>query len=378
MSDTTKIYAECMVQIRQRIDLACSLVASVRLKKRESFDSTELIFVQFRKSLELIALASLTAHKDQYSAVHANFGMHWKAKAMLNSVEALNPAFYPVGLAAPVRQPNGTRHFELAAGPTLTKDEFVVLYEASSEILHARNPFSPKDPTIHITYSVDDWVARIRNLLTWHSISLINGDVWVVHVPASGPVHVYPSTPTASGTDVSLEIEAPTNDYAVDICTPADLSSDEIGECIALVNRGGAIQNHATIKRRLPRSHALAIVRSGGRIIAVGAIKNNEPLYADKISSRSRHSFSHDIPELGYVARDPAHRNNAFAPRIVAALVAAHPSSLWAATDREGMKAALLASGFVRRGQEWDGGRGRLSLWFRDHAVDNDSPSSTP
>src|ERR1035437_3686805 len=81
---------------------------------RQVFDEVfdiELIFVQFRKVLELIAFSSLTANKDKYSVAYANFGVHWKAKSMLQAVGKLNPNFYPVPLGPPELLPNRTKLF---------------------------------------------------------------------------------------------------------------------------------------------------------------------------------------------------------------------------------------------------------------------------
>jgi len=78
--------------------------------------------------------------------------------------------------------------------------EFEQLYDVCGEILHMRNPFSTKDPTTNIGYSVDEWVARIERLLAWHSVQLLDGQRWVCHIPAEGPVHVTTGTPLPEGT----------------------------------------------------------------------------------------------------------------------------------------------------------------------------------
>ena len=39
----------------------------------------ELMLLQLRMSLELIAFSSLTANKHKYAAVHAGFETHWRA-----------------------------------------------------------------------------------------------------------------------------------------------------------------------------------------------------------------------------------------------------------------------------------------------------------
>lgn len=79
----------------------------------------------------------------------------------------------------------------------MTKAAFVRLYGSCGKILHARNPFSSTDPVTQIGHSIDEWANRIENLLRWHLMNLLDSGKWVVNVPASGPVHVFPAEPTA-------------------------------------------------------------------------------------------------------------------------------------------------------------------------------------
>lgn len=63
----------------------------------------------------------------------------------------------------------------------MTPPEFAALYDAASDLMHTRNPFSNKDPTIELYYPVQEWVKRIRRLLGWHFMHLLSGDRWIVH-----------------------------------------------------------------------------------------------------------------------------------------------------------------------------------------------------
>src|ERR1700731_738919 len=55
----------------------------------------ELVFLQLRKILELLAFASLTANREKYAAAHKKFATFWRAKDMLQDLEKVNPDFYP-------------------------------------------------------------------------------------------------------------------------------------------------------------------------------------------------------------------------------------------------------------------------------------------
>jgi hypothetical protein len=190
-------YCNCMVQIRQRTGLVQSLLNRTITTGEEVFD-IELIFIQFRKVLELIAFSSLTANKDKYSAAHANFAVHWKAKSMLQAVAKLNPSFYPVPLGPPELLPNRTKRFTPLAEGFLTKDDFEFLYDKSSEVLHARNPFATKDPVIQIRYSAAHWIVRIQTLLAFHNVELVDESRWMVEIPNDGPIKLWPAVPTDS------------------------------------------------------------------------------------------------------------------------------------------------------------------------------------
>jgi hypothetical protein len=139
------VYCKCMANIRKRVDLAWSIVNLKITTGQQGFDA-ELVFVQFRKILELIAFSSLTANKEIYAIARANFSKHWKAKLMLDAVGKLNRNFYPLPLSLPETLPNGVKNMTPLAEDFLTKDDFEFLYDESSEALHERNPFSTTDP----------------------------------------------------------------------------------------------------------------------------------------------------------------------------------------------------------------------------------------
>jgi hypothetical protein len=151
----------------------------------------ELVCVQFRKVLELIAFSSLCANKQKYAEAHKNFGEHWRAKNMLDVIRKLNEDFYP----APVivgPSPNPAVKFHLADSKEafLTESEFVELYDLSSDVLHMRNPFSTRNPMVTSRHTVGQWVQRIQNLLKSHMIRLVDRDrVWIVTIPAQGEIH---------------------------------------------------------------------------------------------------------------------------------------------------------------------------------------------
>lgn len=191
------VYVKCLDKVRNRIAAIKWLVATTRHFKSDSYLLAEGVFLQFRKILELIAYSSLSAHRERYAESYKNFENHWRAKAMLDSVEKLNPDFYPIALLAPIQTGENSWNFPGYQETALTRADFEKLYDACGEILHMRNPFSTKNHVTDIGYSVDEWVLRLEKLLNWHSVLLLDGGRWLCHMPPDGQgnVHVYPGVP---------------------------------------------------------------------------------------------------------------------------------------------------------------------------------------
>ena len=106
---------------------------------------------------------------------------------MLDEMEAINPDFFPIPLQEPRIHSPGRKHFERVLDGFLTRDEMVFLYDGSSGVLHARNPYSTKPKTINVKYTIQEWVSRFQKLLTLHVVRLPNGDAWLTAIPAPVP-----------------------------------------------------------------------------------------------------------------------------------------------------------------------------------------------
>jgi hypothetical protein len=187
-------YCNYMEELKHRVSLVRSLMTRSVSTGYPAFD-TEMVFLQFRKILELVAFASLIANKDVYSAAYQEFASHWNARKMLGYLEKVNPDFYPVALEPFTPTADGVKHFPRAADGFLTQDEFVTLYKICGKLLHARNPFTTEEPVIQIGYSVGEWVSRIQKLLSIHVITLVSGNRWVIYIPREGKIQGCAATP---------------------------------------------------------------------------------------------------------------------------------------------------------------------------------------
>jgi hypothetical protein len=108
---------------------------------------------------------------------------------MLGFIEKVNANFYPIPLKEPQEISPGGKHFDRIETGYLTKSDFEALYDGCAEVLHCRNPYAPGDPTINITHPVEEWLRRIKTLLAWHFVQLVDTPgLWVIKVPNDGPV----------------------------------------------------------------------------------------------------------------------------------------------------------------------------------------------
>ena len=135
-------YAWCLHSIKLRIDFLGQLLAGkkVGVSTNHLLPDVEVSAVQLRKSLELIAMASITANETEYKAVHDAFKKHWNAKYIVRDIERINPDFYP----KPFIQKDDESGRKVDLEPKtdyLTKEKFIDLYEWCGGRLHALNPY---------------------------------------------------------------------------------------------------------------------------------------------------------------------------------------------------------------------------------------------
>jgi hypothetical protein len=190
--DDAAVYCTCMEKVRERINVVQTIAARKITTTYDVLD-IELCFVQFRKALELIAFASLAANREKYAEAHANFGVHCRAKDMLKVLDKINPDFYPVPLGEPRAEGSGLWHFPPPQPGWLTRDQFAALYDLASDVLHMRNPFSPRDPGVNMIHPMHEWVRQVQRLISVHMLHLVDGGKWVVKIPREGPIQLFPA-----------------------------------------------------------------------------------------------------------------------------------------------------------------------------------------
>jgi hypothetical protein len=142
---------------------------------------------------------------------------------------------------------------------------------------------------------------------------------------------------------------------------PDDCSKVERNRFRQMVLDEGEVQV-AGLDNRIARAPILALLRVGGAIVGVGALKSPGQEYARGLfkSAQSKNAVREFRFELGWVVVENAHRRKYYARNIVEALVArADGQKIYATsvTTRIAMHKALTACSFERDGVEWQSKR---------------------
>ena len=180
------MYRGRIQEIVNRLDVVKEFSA---LRKNALYLPTtvECIYLQLRKTLELIATASLVVNEDAKAVLSEEGRKKWHAGDILEAVETVNPDYYypkPTRLVEKSKDGfevgvDGYRgEWEDFKGDYLTREKFTTLYDACSRVIHTPNPFDrralvrdPKKDKSLLTQA-QKWHKRITNLLTHHYFKL--------------------------------------------------------------------------------------------------------------------------------------------------------------------------------------------------------------
>lgn len=193
MNNDRQRYANCMEEIKLRTE---SIKDILNKNTNTTYKMTDIEFccLQVRKILELIAMASIVAHKDVYREMHKKFYNHYKVRCIIKDLEVLHPDFYPVPSGQVLRDGKVVEVIEIKEG-FLTKEELIDVYEKCSSIIHVSNPYNRNTPNIaDIETRIGVWLDKIIKLLNHHQVRLYKSEnqIWVLmNGEDDGRVHVF-------------------------------------------------------------------------------------------------------------------------------------------------------------------------------------------
>ena len=193
-SEMCQKYMQCMEEIKKRMRVIEAFLAG-ECSAMYVQTTAESVALQLRKTLELIAFASLVANSTEYRKRRASFHRDWQAKRILEELAKVNPRFYPEP-SDQVEHGDGSFTTRPIPSGFLTKDEHIALYDQCSDLLHATNPFASasRDVGHFMTEQVPLSVKRIRVLLNHHHMFPLDRDrmfIVVMRRKTDGNVGMY-------------------------------------------------------------------------------------------------------------------------------------------------------------------------------------------
>jgi hypothetical protein len=196
--DKKVLYCKIMDDLKARVALIRSFVQGQSLG-REDFDG-EIVSLQLRKCLEIVAFSSLIVNERVYAQTHADFRTHWRAKKIVDNIKKLNPDFFPRPVFLSHQDENGVKHFDYVKDGFLTLEELISLYDKTSSVIHTWNPFRTDPRIVDFGRSIEEWVQRLQRLLDLHIIRGVGlHEFWVVQMvsPEDSKVHVLSTMPVS-------------------------------------------------------------------------------------------------------------------------------------------------------------------------------------
>ncbi len=187
-------YAECMEEIKRRM-LVVDAFLNGSCNALYLKTTVESIYLQFRKILELIAMASISA-SPEYMERYKRFRRHYNGKRILEDLEKVNPHFYPRPTRQIVDPDTGkvVKVVDVESG-YLTKGNYVELYDICGDLLHAESPYAVEEQNIELRFRESpEWKNKIVTLLNHHQVQLADSrrQVWVLmEARSDGKVHVW-------------------------------------------------------------------------------------------------------------------------------------------------------------------------------------------
>lgn len=166
-------YADCMEEIKRRVAVVTGFLEGPRTTGHPITD-VEFICLQFRKILELIAMSSLCANRNEYERVRTSFSKDWRVAKILKVIRGINPNYYPKPSVQRCDETGRVVEVVPVQGGYLTEAEFLKVHGKCGDYLHGWNPYSKRPDLNAARASFKEWLAKIISLLNQHQAQLVN------------------------------------------------------------------------------------------------------------------------------------------------------------------------------------------------------------
>ena len=196
MSNSVKqlqsIYLSMVQESKGRLEAAQLFLNTYEESK--SVPHLESSILQVRKALEAMAYAAIAPNKEAYeefrsqSEQQPDFRKDFRASQILHLLYQVNKDFYPIPLLPPIKQKDGTFHYDRKEEGFLTKKRFSKFYDRLGKYLHAHNPWSNDKQIQNLAADIPVIIKETMALLELHA-SFIQAPhfkgVWIVCVPSN-------------------------------------------------------------------------------------------------------------------------------------------------------------------------------------------------
>lgn len=179
-------YEVYMNEIKQRIDSCLKIINAPTGSSITGFVQTDvdLVYLQIRKTLELIMFGSTVMHKSIGLNLKKGIEKEWNASKLFTVIEKKNPYFFPIPVKfGPSRVPNTDfEHLNVnqSEKPYLTKEEFKTLYnKVCGKFAHANSKGNYGKNPIGLIDEARIYIRKIINLLDHHTVELNNDKLLV-------------------------------------------------------------------------------------------------------------------------------------------------------------------------------------------------------
>ena len=196
---SARLYGRCMQEVKFRLNHTQRILR--KLPENNSPENrvlvAEVAALQFRTSIELIALASIAANKKYYARIREDFHRDWNARLIFRELSRLNERFYPrpiAGLSDP-KYEGGPSVIEEYDSGFLTLEAAISLYERCSAVIHADNPFGGKTDYHEVLSNFEAQIPLFKLLL---------GNFWVHLIPADKALCIWMYFDNEKDVDVAL------------------------------------------------------------------------------------------------------------------------------------------------------------------------------
>jgi hypothetical protein len=180
------LYCDQMIEIKKRLGIL-DFFFDASFLPFDPQQSMEIMCLQIRKILELIANSSLVANKHEYDLAVERTTKYTGARILLQQLERVNPDFYPRPAILQPADEHGNRSLVDVKEDVLTKKDFESIYEKCHKMLHSRSPFKSGASLHFYQNNIVAWRNMIVHLLSSHQVRLAGQtEFWLVILNKQG------------------------------------------------------------------------------------------------------------------------------------------------------------------------------------------------